>query len=187
MATKKTQLKAKAKSAVKRAVSKVKRGAKSAKTAAKGRGLPARAAPRKPMTRTKPTTPTNRPSNQKMTVDVYVATRVKAPWKAVMAELRMVIKTACPESVEAIKWGQPVYDIHGPCVWMRPATNHVSLGFWRGAELTDPDSLLEGKGDRMRHIKLADPEQVPIEKIDALIRQAAELNRLRGSPTVRTT
>jgi hypothetical protein len=31
---------------------------------------------------------------------------------------------------------------------------HVNVGFFRGAELADPDGLLEGAGKFMRHVKL---------------------------------
>jgi len=31
---------------------------------------------------------------------------------------------------------------------------HVNVGFFRGAELTDPKGLLEGTGKFMRHVKL---------------------------------
>lgn len=31
---------------------------------------------------------------------------------------------------------------------------HVNVGFFRGAELADPDGLLEGTGRFMRHVKL---------------------------------
>lgn len=33
-------------------------------------------------------------------------------------------------------------------------TAHVNVGFFRGAELADPDALLEGTGRFMRHVKL---------------------------------
>lgn len=33
-------------------------------------------------------------------------------------------------------------------------TAHVNVGFFRGAELDDPDGLLEGTGKVMRHVKL---------------------------------
>ena len=32
--------------------------------------------------------------------------------------------------------------------------NHVNVGFFRGAEIADPDDLLEGTGKFMRHVKL---------------------------------
>lgn len=37
---------------------------------------------------------------------------------------------------------------------------HVNIGFFNGANLTDPHELLEGTGKRMRHIKLR-PEREP--------------------------
>jgi hypothetical protein len=36
-------------------------------------------------------------------------------------------------------------------------TAHVNVGFFRGAELADPDGLLEGTGRFMRHVKLGRP------------------------------
>ena len=33
--------------------------------------------------------------------------------------------------------------------------DHVNVGFFRGAEMPDPDSVLEGTGKFMRHVKLA--------------------------------
>jgi hypothetical protein len=33
-------------------------------------------------------------------------------------------------------------------------TAHVDVGFFRGAEIADPDGLLEGTGRFMRHVKL---------------------------------
>src|SRR6267154_1283740 len=35
---------------------------------------------------------------------------------------------------------------------------HVNVGFFRGAEIADPDGLLEGTGRFMRHVKLS-PER----------------------------
>lgn len=38
--------------------------------------------------------------------------------------------------------------------YIAPAGEHVNLGFFYGADLDDPDGLLEGSGKAMRHIKL---------------------------------
>jgi hypothetical protein len=37
---------------------------------------------------------------------------------------------------------------------------HVNLGFYYGAELPDPEGLMEGTGKKLRHIKVRDAEQV---------------------------
>ena len=50
-------------------------------------------------------------------------------------------------------------------------TAHVNVGFFRGAELPDPDALLQGNGRFMRHVKLR-----PGEPVDA-----AALSRLIGT------
>ena len=42
-------------------------------------------------------------------------------------------------------------------------TAHVNVGFFRGAEIADPERLLEGTGKFMRHVKLR-PES-PVDAI----------------------
>jgi hypothetical protein len=37
---------------------------------------------------------------------------------------------------------------------------HINLGFYYGAELSDPKGLLEGTGKLLRHIKITDPHQL---------------------------
>jgi hypothetical protein len=54
-------------------------------------------------------------------------------------------------------------------------TNWVTLAFMRGAELPDPDGLLEGTGKKIRHVKVRSTEELA-ERRDAisdLIRAAA--------------
>lgn len=43
---------------------------------------------------------------------------------------------------------------------------HVNVGFFRGAELYDPEGLLEGTGKLMRHVKLR-PGDDPTGDVDA--------------------
>lgn len=45
---------------------------------------------------------------------------------------------------------------------------HVNLGFYRGAELPDPDGLLLGQGKYMRHVKLhpdRDLDETPLRRL----------------------
>jgi hypothetical protein len=44
--------------------------------------------------------------------------------------------------------------------WLSPHTGHVSLGFYDGAELPDPDHRLEGTGALMRHVKLRSTDDI---------------------------
>src|SRR5262245_20696606 len=51
-------------------------------------------------------------------------------------------------------------------------TAHVNVGFFRGAELADPDGLLEGTGKFMRHVKLRPGQQVDDAALKRLIHAA---------------
>jgi len=55
---------------------------------------------------------------------------------------------------------------------------HVSVGFFRGSELADPQGLLEGAGKRMRHVKLRPENQLDETALRALIDAAyADMKR----------
>ena len=49
---------------------------------------------------------------------------------------------------------------------------HVNVGFFRGAELADPEGLLEGAGKRMRHVKLRPRHDVDATALSKLIEAA---------------
>ena len=61
--------------------------------------------------------------------------------------------------------------------------NHVSVGFFRGAELPDPDRLLEGAGRLMRHVKLRSGRSGRDDALAILIATAYDdmKNRLEGT------
>lgn len=50
---------------------------------------------------------------------------------------------------------------------------HVNLGFYYGAELPDPENLLEGTGQLMRHIKLRSIEDVQRPAVRTLVEVAS--------------
>lgn len=49
---------------------------------------------------------------------------------------------------------------------------HVNVGFFRGAELADPERLLEGTGKFMRHVKLRPEREVDDRALMKLIETA---------------
>jgi len=46
---------------------------------------------------------------------------------------------------------------------------HVNVGFFRGAEIADPESLLEGTGKFMRHVKLRPNVDIDATALSKLI------------------
>lgn len=51
-------------------------------------------------------------------------------------------------------------------------TAHVNVGFFRGAEIADPEGLLEGTGKFMRHVKLRPERDVDEAALTTLIETA---------------
>jgi len=49
---------------------------------------------------------------------------------------------------------------------------HVNVGFFRGAEIADPDRLLEGTGKFMRHVKLGPARALDAMALSRLISRA---------------
>lgn len=104
-------------------------------------------------------------------------------WRAAaVRHLVQLGKQAAPDATLSIKWGQPVFEDHGPVAFIKVAKAHVTFGFWRGAQLDD--DALEG-GAQMRHIKIASVDEIDDVRVTQLVRKAVDLNRLHGDPTKR--
>ena len=116
------------------------------------------------------------------TVDEYIAGL--GDWRGeVVSAVRDIIREAAPDAQETIKWAQPVYEKNGPLVYIKAFTNHVNFGFWRGVELADEAGILEGSGQKMRHIKLTGVQDIRERAFQDLIHQAVALNHSEGSAT----
>ena len=51
-------------------------------------------------------------------------------------------------------------------------TAHVNVGFFRGAEIDDPNGLLEGNGKFMRHVRLRPEIEIDADSLTKLIETA---------------
>ena len=52
--------------------------------------------------------------------------------------------------------------------------NHVNLGFYYGAELVDPEDLLEGTGKKLRHVKVRNVAEIEQSSLRDLLIQSLE-------------
>jgi hypothetical protein len=69
--------------------------------------------------------------------------------------------------------GCPVACVHdAPFGYVNTFRSHVNVGFFNGADLIDPASLLEGTGKRMRHVKLKPGFEIESSPLTALIHAA---------------
>jgi hypothetical protein len=60
---------------------------------------------------------------------------------------------------------------------------HVNVGFFAGSDLDDPARLLQGRGRRMRHVKVRPHAGLDVAALDALIDAAYMDVRSRSVPT----
>jgi hypothetical protein len=119
-----------------------------------------------------------------MPVEAWVEAKAKG-WQAeVVTDLLALSRKVAPKASVAIKWGQPVIEENGPVAFIKIAKEHVTFGFWRGADLTDAKGVLEG-GDRMKHVKIRSAGALDEKTLATLLRQAVSLNRKDGDPTRR--
>ena len=118
------------------------------------------------------------------TVDSYLAGL--EGWQADVGKaVRDLIREAAPEAKESIKWSHPVYEVSGPVCYFTAHSGHVNFGFWRGAELDDPQGLLQGTGEKMRHVKITRPDDLKPDALKALVCLAVSKNLERGDPAKR--
>lgn len=115
-------------------------------------------------------------------VDAYLAKLAPAHREVVQA-LREIVRRAAPRATEAFKWAQPVYEQGGPFCYMRAHKAHVTLGFWRGKQLSAGAGVLEGEGEKMAHLKLRSMAELKPALVERLVREAVALNLERGDPT----
>lgn len=81
---------------------------------------------------------------------------------------------ACGDDVrELLHDGHPTACIGDAAFgYVNAFTAHVNVGFFLGAELADPDGLLEGTGKFMRHVKLRPGLQVDDAALRKLVHAA---------------
>ena len=101
--------------------------------------------------------------------------------------LREVILTNLPEIIEQIDlparmiaycYGQTYIEMICTII---PSKKGLKLGFYKGADLFDPERLLEGTGKNSRYINIQSKEQVNSSAVNALIERALAAYKQRMS------
>jgi hypothetical protein len=110
-----------------------------------------------------------------MTIDEYIEA-LPAELAAVAIAARRVIDAELPDATSSIKWAQPVWSVgKDPVCYLKKASKHVTLGFWKGAAIKDPSGRLETSGRVMAHTKLRTVGDVDRSLFGDWLRQAREL------------
>jgi hypothetical protein len=110
-------------------------------------------------------------------VSGYIA--AAAPFaRPLLKHLRALFLRADPRMQETIKWGAPFFELEGIVGSISAFQRHVSLGFWKGDELRDPQRVFDKVGrTQMAMARFERVDDLPSDRaLLDLIRQAVELN-----------
>jgi len=111
-----------------------------------------------------------------------------------LAAIRKVIKQACPDVVETVKWrkpsnpmGVPVWECAGIICTGESYKSAVKMTFAHGAALKDPAKLFNASldGGTRRAIDVHEGDKIDASALKALIREAAAFNRAKAAATAK--
>lgn len=108
--------------------------------------------------------------------------KTTSPQVATLArQAKELIQAIMPEVVEVV-W--PTQKISGYGVGPKKMSEQfcyialfkerINLGFYYGADLPDPENLLEGSGQNLRHIKISQPAQLENPALRDLVMAASK-------------
>ena len=105
------------------------------------------------------------------------------PVREIAVKAREVILSVMPDATEKVYPGWKVIqygagtDMKSVFAAISPQRERVNLGLANGADLEDPDGLLEGDGKAIRHVKLTSLEAAGAPAVKALVRGALQATR----------
>lgn len=90
--------------------------------------------------------------------------------------IRETVLNACPELDEDIKWKNCLtYSHKKNIIQTVVGKQHISLIFFEGMKLNDPDGILEGSGSKTKTAKITDQNFKP-KALAKLVKQAVKLS-----------
>lgn len=109
------------------------------------------------------------------------------PLRPVATALREAVFEVDPDTCEVVRlgdraatYGVGLRKMLDGYAYILPYKRWVNLGFYQGAELADPEGLLEGTGAKMRHVKIRSVEDARRSQVRALVEGALEHRRASG-------
>jgi uncharacterized protein YdeI (YjbR/CyaY-like superfamily) len=108
--------------------------------------------------------------------------------RPILLHLRKIIHLACPDVEETIQWSFPNFEYKGQILCsMASFKKHCSFGFWLGAEMEDPENILNKVGNtNMGNFgKIINHNSLPDDNI--IIKYIHEAMKLSESGTKKKT
>ena len=76
--------------------------------------------------------------------------------------------------VETIKWNMPVFKKSKTFTYFCFFKNHINMGFYNFERIDDPNNLLQGEGNTMRHIKIKSMSDIDTKLFKQWLKATAE-------------
>ena len=89
----------------------------------------------------------------------------------ILETLRKLIHETVENVSEEIKWGFPVFASTKDFAYFRFSKKHITLGFYNIDKIQDPNSLLEGEGNTLKHIKIKSKVEIKSKVIAEWLKQ----------------
>jgi hypothetical protein len=109
--------------------------------------------------------------------------------RALARKARALIEAVYPAVVEVpwpkqrvIGYGVGPKKMSEHFCYISVSKNHINVGFMYGAELPDPNNLLEGSGKLLRHVRVTQPDELENPALRELI-EAASKHRMPKTPS----
>ncbi len=84
----------------------------------------------------------------------------------ILKSIRAIFNNENPQLEEEIKYGGLVFNLSNTLIaGIFVYSRHISIEFSFGAELVDPNKILEGKGKKRRHIKIMTPRDIDEKQV----------------------
>ena len=89
----------------------------------------------------------------------------------ILEALRKLIHETVIDVSEEIKWNMPVFAKTKDFAYLRFAKKHITLGFYNIDKIKDPDNLLEGEGNTLKHIKIKNKDDIKQKIVSEWLKQ----------------
>jgi len=88
-----------------------------------------------------------------------------------LQKLRKLIHETIDNVSEEIKWKMPVFSNGKDFAYLRFSKKHITLGFYNIDKIKDPDNLLKGDGNTLKHIKIKSADEINTKIISEWLKQ----------------
>lgn len=109
-------------------------------------------------------------------IDEYIAKH--DDWRGeLLSKIRQLVHETAPQVEEDWKWSSPIFSVNGKMICSPSAfKNHVSLNFFHGAFIEDPNNLFpeDSQAKQMRTVKFKKSEDFDQEALKSLVKSAID-------------